>query len=52
MTNFRNGQGLTLGTFSIVSSRNSDISGGSGTVSGDSRGCVDCIVDTFAGRIY
>jgi hypothetical protein len=50
--NFRSGQGLTFGTWSVVSSENELISGGAGTVSGDPRGCDECIVDTFTGRVY
>ncbi len=50
--NFRSGQGLTFGTWSVVSSDNPSIIGGSGTVSGDPRGCPDCILDVFTGRVY
>ena len=50
--NFRSGQGLTFGTWSVVSSENEFLSGGAGTVSGDPRGCDECIVDTFTGRVY
>jgi hypothetical protein len=51
-TNFRSGQGLTFGTWSVVSSQNEFLSGGAGTVSGDARGCDECIIDTFTGRVY
>jgi hypothetical protein len=50
--NFRSEQGLTFGSWSVVSSENPSIQGGSGTVSGDPRGCPDCILDVFTGRVY
>jgi hypothetical protein len=51
-TNFRSRAGQTFGTWSVVSSENPSITGGSGTVSGDPRGCPDCILDVFTGRVY
>jgi len=52
VTNFRAGQGRTSGTWSVMWSDNDVIHGGGGTVTGISRGCDECIVDTFSGRVY
>ena len=50
--NWRTEQGRTMGSWYVVSSENPAVNGGAGTVVGVSRGCVDCIVDTFSGRVY
>lgn len=43
----------TFGTWSVVSSEDgAPVSGGGGRVEGVNRGCEDCIVDTFSGRVY
>ena len=52
VTNFRAGQGRTSGTWSVMWSDNDVIHGGGGTVTGISRGCDECIVETFSGRVY
>lgn len=52
VTNWRTEQGRTMGSWSVISSDNPNIQGGAGTLVGISRGCDDCIVDTFSGRVY
>lgn len=43
----------TFGTWSVVSSEDgAPVVGGGGRVEGVTRGCPDCIVDTFSGRVY
>ncbi|WP_392543353.1 hypothetical protein [Oryzobacter telluris] len=43
----------TFGTWSVVSSdEGAPVVGGGGRVEGVNRGCQDCIVDTFSGRVY
>lgn len=43
----------TFGTWSVVSSEDgAPVSGGGGRVEGVTRGCQDCILDTFSGRVY
>lgn len=50
--NFNSKAGQTSGSWSVVSSTYPAVIGGAGTVSGESRGCDQCIVDTFTGRVY
>jgi hypothetical protein len=43
----------TFGTWSVVSSEEgAPVVGGGGRVEGVTRGCQDCIVDTFSGLVY
>lgn len=44
--------GKTSGDWQIMWSDNPSINGGGGTLTGTSRNCADCIVDTFTGRVY
>jgi hypothetical protein len=49
--NWRTEQGRTMGSWSVVSSENPAVHSGAGRLVGVSRGCEDCIVDTFDGRV-
>lgn len=43
----------TFGTWSVVWSEDgAPVHGGAGRVEGATRGCEDCIIDTFSGRVY
>ncbi|WP_377640038.1 hypothetical protein [Oryzobacter terrae] len=43
----------TFGTWSVVwSEEGAPVTGGAGRVEGVNRGCQDCILDTFSGRVY
>jgi hypothetical protein len=45
-------RGKTFGSWEVQTSTHPGIHGGAGTVMGDPRGCPDCIVDVFEGRVY
>ena len=44
--------GEEMQDLSVIWSDNDVVHGGAGTVTGVSRGCEECIVDTFTGRLY